>query len=563
MHQKLTGTLTAVAVAALTLSGPGISAAQAAPSTDTAVTLSKSSIKWTTCSSTRLQQAGAKCAKVYVPLDWSKPRGKKISIAISRIKHTVKKSKFQGVMFVNPGGPGGSGLGLSVLGSYVPDYKGNSVGGAYDWIGFDPRGVGASEPAVSCVPEYAGYNRPNYDPTPAVPYTTYSKTDPWPAKTNAYTQACKAKNTSGILAHLTTKDVAKDIDLIRQRLGAGKINYYGFSYGTYLGQVYASLFPERTRRLVFDGTVDPRDIWYDANLNQDVAFDRNINIWFSWLAKNDATYHLGKTKAAVRSLFYSTRDALYANPVTAPGGVHGGSDKLGGSEWTDAFLYAGYYESTWTDLANTFSSYINNGDVKAFENSYLDASGSGDDNGYAIYLGVQCTDTSWPTSWTKWRNDNNRIAAKAPFETWPNAWFNEPCRHWPAKAHTEKKITGKKVASLLLVNETLDAATPYAGSLEVRKRFPNSALVATKGGTTHSNSLNGYGCVDNKIARYLYNGKLPKRTKGNHADAYCKAIPQPDAVPVTPSGASTAQLRQGLTPQQQLKAEIQRIAVPR
>jgi len=564
MHKKFIGAALAATVAAVTLSGPGISSATAASAPDDTVTIAKSSIKWGTCTSERLQKAGAQCAKVSVPLNWDKPRGKKIKIAISRVKHTVKASKYQGVMLVNPGGPGGSGLSLSLLQGAIPKYEGKTVGGAYDWIGFDPRGVGESEPAVSCDNNWAGYNRPNYDPTPAVTYRSYNTKDPWPAITNAYTRACKAKNRSGILAHLTTKDVAKDMDAIRQRLGAGKINYYGFSYGTYLGQVYASLFPERVRRMVFDGTVDPRGVWYEANLSQDTAFDRNINIWFRWVAKHDSTYHLGKSAKTVRSTFYTTRDALYANPVTAPGGVHGTSDKLGGSEWTDAFLYAGYYESTWTDLASTFSAFVNNGDVAALEASYLDASGFGDDNGYAVYLGVQCTDTSWPKSWKTWRNDNNRIARKAPFLTWSNAWYNESCRHWPAPARTPKKIDGSKVKSVLMLNETLDAATPYEGSKQVRKLFPNASLVATKGGTTHSNSLNGYQCVDGKIARYLYNGKLPKRVKGNRADAYCKAIPQPEPQPAAAAGQPQAQsVPEQPTLLQQVRLEQQKIAVRR
>ncbi len=101
---------------------------------------------------------------------------------------------------------------------------------------------------------------------------------------------------------------------IRKALGADKINYYGFSYGTYLGQVFATLYPDKLRRVVFDGTVDPRGVWYDANLDQDVAFDRNINIWFGWLAKHDSTYHLGDTKAKVSKLFYATQKKLYATP---------------------------------------------------------------------------------------------------------------------------------------------------------------------------------------------------------------------------------------------------------
>ena len=100
---------------------------------------------------------------------------------------------------------------------------------------------------------------------------------------------------------MTTIDAARDMDSIRAALGQKQINYYGFSYGTYLGQVYSTLFPSHVRRLVMDSNVDPRDVWYKANLNQDVAFNRNIKIWFAWLAKYHNVYHLGSTEKAVRS----------------------------------------------------------------------------------------------------------------------------------------------------------------------------------------------------------------------------------------------------------------------
>ncbi len=494
--------------------------AQAAPSAPSASGSSAVAAPvWGACTTARLEAAKAECAKIEVPLDHAKPDGTKIKIAISRIRHTTKQ--YQGVMLVNPGGPGGSGLGLAVLKDYVPDGGGDT----YDWIGFDPRGVGESEPKVTCDPTYAGYDRPRYVPaSPAL-------SEAWFTKSNAYTDAC-AKKYGPILDHLTTVDSAHDLESIRTALGEKKINYYGFSYGTYLGQVYGTLFPARLRRVVFDGTVDPRKIWYGANLDQDAAFDTNIDLWFGWIAKHDSAYHLGKTRAAVRSLYYRTEEKLYRNPVKGKGG------KLGGSEWVDAFLGAGYYQFTWPDLADTFAGFVKDRDVKALESAYLDASGYGDDNGYAVYLGVQCTDTRWPQSWKTWERDSWRIFADAPYETWSNTWFNEPCRHWPAKAHQELKIDGSKVASLLMVNETLDAATPYEGSLEVRKRFGKARLIAEPGGTTHAGSLGGNACVDDRISDYLATGKLPARKSGRRADVTCAPLPEP-----TPNAASAAERR--------------------
>jgi pimeloyl-ACP methyl ester carboxylesterase len=513
---------TGAAVATLLASGallapvasavPAAGASPAAPGTSTAAAAAASftpaAPKWGTCDDDTLAELKAQCAKLEVPLDYSKPTGTKIKIAISRIVHTTKK--YQGVMLTNPGGPGGSGLVFPFLKQLVP----HGGGDTYDWVGFDPRGVGESEPAVSCDNKYFAYDRPRYVPaSPAL-------SDAWFAKTKAYTDACAKKN-GPILSHLTTVDTVNDMESIRRALGEKKINYYGFSYGTYIGQVYGTLYPQRLRRVVFDGTVDPRDVWYDANLAQDKAFDADLDVFFGWIAKYDSTYHLGKTQAAVRSLFYKTQEKLYADPVKGKGG------KLGGSEWNDAYLTAGYAQSAWPGLATTFSDFVNHKDVAALEDAYLGANGYGDDNSYAVYLGVQCTDTAWPQKWSTWEKDNWKVFAKAPYETWNNAWYNEPCRHWPAKAQKPVKISGKKVKSLLMVNETLDAATPYAGSLEVRKRFPKARLIAEPGGTSHANSLSGNACVDDRIADYLADGTLPKRKSGKRADVTCAPLDQP------------------------------------
>jgi len=504
------------AAVAIAVAGVAVGTVVAAPVAVSQVRTAPTGIQWGVCDDAGLQELKAECGMLSVPLDYRSPSGTKIRLAVSRVKHAVPDSKYQGVMFVNPGGPGGSGLGLVSISQYVP----KDAGAAYDWIGFDPRGVGSSEPRVSCDPYYLGFNRPKYVPT------TAKIERAWKARTNAYTRDCAALN-GDLLNHLTTLDSARDMDSIRKALGANQINYYGFSYGTYLGQVYATKYPQRLRRVVFDSTVDPRAVWYKVNLNQDRAFDKNMNIWFGWLAKYDSVYHLGKTRAAVRKLFYATQTRLDKQPA------QGQLGRLGGSEWNDTFIFSAYSQWTWIGLGAVFSGYVNDRDIAALESAYLDVSGYGDDNGYALYLGVECTDTAWPVSWKKWQRDNWRIYAKAPYLTWGNAWYNEPCRHWPAAPHKKVKVDGKTVASLLMIDQTLDAATPYPGSIEVRRRFPNGRLIAEPGGTTHSGSLSGNACVDDRIADYLLTGALPKRLPGNRADVECAPLPQPDPTAVS------------------------------
>jgi pimeloyl-ACP methyl ester carboxylesterase len=475
-------------------------------------------IDWGPCADSSLQRAGAQCGFLSVPLDYGRPGGTKIKLAVSRIVHTVPAAEYQGIMLVNPGGPGGSGLGLVTLGQYVP----NGAGDAYDWIGFDPRGVGASQPALTCDQNISAFDRPNYVPT------TRQLTETWLGTARRYAQACQ-RNNAALLRHVTTVDSARDMDSIRAALRQRQLNYFGFSYGTYLGQVYGTLFPDRVRRMVLDSNVDPRRVWYDANLDQDIAFEKNMKIWFGWLAKYDSVYHLGTSEGQVERLFYRVQADLDRRPA---GGV------IGPDEWTDVFLSAGYYQSTWLDLGAAFAGYVHDGDWQTLRDSY---GGPGDDNGYAMYNAVQCGDVQWPQSWAKWERDNWRTYFQAPFETWGNAWYNAPCLYWGAPASTPVRVDGRKVASALLIDETLDAATPYTGSLEVRKLFPHASLIALPGGTSHANSLYGDACEDDQIAAYLADGTLPKRKPGPGPDTTCDPLPVPDP---TAAAARTA-----LTPQ--------------
>lgn len=539
--KRIAGALVvALALVAVLASTPGLAVARSSST----VQVTKGTIAWRTCSDPSLTAENLQCGTVTVPLDWSKPTGRKITLAVSRRRHTSADSAYQGVMLVNPGGPGSSGLSLASLADDVPHHGGDS----YDWIGFDPRGVGASVPALSCDRYYFGYNRPAYVPT------STTITDEWRAMGFLYARACARNSHSGILAHLTTRDSARDMDAIRRALGQKQINYYGFSYGTYLGEVYSTLYPQRVRRQVFDGTVDPRTVWYQSNLDQNVPFDRNLGIWFGWIAKYDASYHLGRTAAAVRSAFIATWHRLDAHPVHAKGG------ELGGSEWIDAFLDAAYYQSTWPDLAATFSDLVNHGRVASLESAFLDADGLGDDNDYAAYLGVQCADASSPTRWSTWARDSRRVAARAPLSTWSNTWFNLPCLSWPARSQQPVTINGSKVASTLMINETLDAATPYAGSIEVRRLFPGARLIAEPGGTTHAGSLFGDACVDDAIANYLATGALPARRSGNRADKTCAPLPQPTPASGTAAAGTAAEERS--TPAV-TRAELQRLSLPR
>lgn len=465
-------------------------------------------LRWGPCAS-GLGLTGLQCARLQVPLDYSKPTGTKITLQLSRLRHTSSAGQYLGAILSDPGGPGGSGLGMPYTGTRVP----NSVGDRFDWIGWDPRGVGASRPAIHCIPQYFGTDRP--------PYEAPSQRSYWLKKAAGYAQAC-GRTAGALLQHMTTEDNARDMDVIRQALGVSQISYYGYSWGSYLGQVYLTLFPTHVKRVVLDGVVDPRGVWYQANLDQDVAFERTMRIFFGWVAKNDAVYHLGTTEAAVESAYRREATALAARP--SAGG------KLGPDELSDALLDAGYRVFAWAQKAANLSRLINQGDGSGMLADYEQSNGgASNENGYAVYNAVQCTDAAWP-GWARTLADNERVDKVAPFETWGNAWFNAPCLTWPAAAHGPVAIRASaSLPKILLIAETYDAATPFSGALEARRLFPSSSLIEGVGGSTHAGSLNGVSCTDDAVATYLASGRVPVRLPGDKSDLKCPPVPQPPA----------------------------------
>ncbi|MGW0761641.1 alpha/beta hydrolase [Streptomyces sp. NPDC002814] len=495
----LAGTVTAVPADA--------SAPQAA---DTALA---AKLSWKKCGTT--DYPTLQCASLKVPLDHAKPHGRQITLALSRVPHTAKK--YQGPLLVNPGGPGGSGLGLA---GFVASALPKAVAAQYDVIGFDPRGVGASKPALDCSPGYFNPVRP--DSVPSTPEIEKANL----VRAKSFAKACGQKY-ADVLPYINTVSAVRDMDAIRKALGAKKINYFGYSYGTYLGAVYGKLYPERVRRLVLDSIVDPTGVWYENNLDQDYAFNDRHRAFMAWVAKYDSTYQLGTDPAGIEAKWYAMRAALAKKPA-------GG--KVGASELEDTFLPGGYYNGYWPYLAEAFAAYVNdkNADplVESYENfAAIDPAG---DNGYSIYASVQCRDADWPRDWSQWRKDNWAVYAKAPFMTWNNAWYNAPCAFWPTDSLDPVNVANGKLPPALLFQATDDAATPYEGGVTLHRLLRGSSLVVEQGGGNHGISLSGNACLDKHLAAYLTDGTVPRG--GGEADAVCAALPDPEPL----SSESTA-----------------------
>jgi pimeloyl-ACP methyl ester carboxylesterase len=504
--------LVAVSVTAvLSVSLAGFEGADAAPKAVSAVaSYVPAPPAWAPCP----DKATDQCGQFTVPLDYanadSSPANR-ITIAVRMRPHDPAAGTPLGIMLANPGGPGASGTGLVGLSTAIP----NNVGKRYDMIGFDPRGVGDSVPALRCNTHYFGANRPNFVPK------THKLMRYWKKKTRRYAAQCAASPASRLLGHMTTLDNVQDMESLRQALGAPKISFYGFSYGTYLGQVYATKYPDKVDKFVLDGVVNPTDYWYGANLKQEIGFDRNLNVFFRWVARHPRAYHLGTSGKAIRRGYNALVKRLDRHPAFR--------GKLGPDELADAMISAGYYVYGWDEIANAYSRLVRTGNGRALFKMYAGAN-MGDDNGYAVYLATQCTDVLRPP-WKQQVRDAWRIHRKRPFLAWDNTWFNAPCSSWPAASQTLFPVSGTAAAAaggkFLLVNETKDAATPYSGAVKARSLFPSSALIAGVNGTTHAGSLSGVSCVDSRIATFLESGTLPARLAGDGPDVKCPKVPAP------------------------------------
>ena len=467
-----------------------------------------STLHWHACTGQVAQQGVPECTTLSVPVDYAKPGGRRISLALDMVPATAPKSQQQGVLLVNPGGPGGSGLSLAaeVAQGLSPD-----VAAQYDIVGFDPRGVGSSVPALSCDRSFFAGPRPNYIPAnPAAEQVLISR-----AKT--YAADC-GKRFGWLLPHMTTQDTARDMDAIRAAFGVSKINYFAFSYGTYLGQVYATLFPDRVRRMVLDSVVDPTGVWYADNVDQDFAFQGRMEAFFAWVAKYDQTYHLGSTAAQVQAAWYRARNQLLAHPVNGT---------IGADEFDDTFLQGGYLDELWPGFAQALSSYLNEGQAGDLISQYQGYGKQGE-NEFAVYNAVQCSDVGWPRNWSFWTSDTERIYAKAPFQAWDNAWFNAACAFWPVQGPAKPlQIKGAGLPGILMLQGTLDPATPYAGAQDARKLLPSARMVVVKGGGNHGQSMEqpSNSCVQGYLNAYLATGALPS-TPGT-VSATCPAVPAP------------------------------------
>ncbi|MFJ6796783.1 alpha/beta hydrolase [Streptomyces sp. NPDC091268] len=462
-----------------------------------------------------------RCATLRVPLDYARPDGPHLALTISRVPARGGASARQGSLVYNPGGPGASGTFFPRVAD-LPEWK--RVAAVYDLVGYAPRGVAGSAP-LSCQDPAEHAAAPTQ--VPVRPSARYKRERV--AAARAYARGC-ARRTGPALAHYTTLDNARDLYVLRAALGEPRLNFLGASYGTYLGAVYATLYPDRVRRMVFDSPVDPdpERVWYRDNLAQAAGFERRWADFRAWAARHHRVYGLGATPEAVQARYERVRAAV----TRAPAGGFVGSGQLHA-----AYLRAAYYDEVWPDRAAALAAFLRGDPGPLVRQAAPDPAAAADgENTTAVYTAVLCNDASWPADWETWDRDNTELARTAPFETWPNAFLNLPCAYWPVRERQRPVAVGGQAAALpptLVVAAERDGATPYPGALELHRRLgARASLVTEEGAGTHGVVGGRNDCVDRHVERYLLTGDTPGRR------VTCAPHPEPAPVSLDDRAAS-------------------------
>lgn len=472
-------------------SQPANPSATAAPTADLAKFYSQK-LTWQNC------QDHAKCTQLTVPIDYAKPGGATIKIAVLKAPATGKR---KGSLVVNPGGPGGSGVDYAAAADYIVTPQ---VRKAYDIVGFDPRGVQRSAP-ITCLDDKALDKYLGSDQTPddAAEQTTFMN------ETKGLADACKAK-AGPLLGHVSTVEAAKDMDVLRAAIGSTKLDYLGKSYGTFLGSTYADLFPKKVGRFVLDGVVSPDQSNTQLNKGQAQGFELATHTYVKHcVAKGSCP--LGDTEAAGMQ---KIRDFL-ASVDQQPIKVTKDPDVKQLTEgWAAMGIAAAMYDqNSWDGLTTAFrSAFAGDGDpLMKLADSYADRNSDGSYSGNIMQVinAVTCLDRPAAKDASSYAKDAADFSKTAP--TWGPmlAWGTAVCASWPVPATGKPhKITAAGSGSIVVIGTTRDPATPYASSQELASMLQNGHLI-TFVGDGHTAYGRSNDCVDGAVDAYLLDGKVP------------------------------------------------------
>lgn len=508
---------------------PAIPAA-AAPATE-AVTdrVAAPQLRWQPCGP---DAPGRDCAVVSVPLDYDEPGGAKVHLALARVPAADPAHRI-GTLFVNPGGPGGSGVRL-VLGGFGGLLSAN-LDGRFDIVGFDPRGVAASDP-LHCFAS-ADDRDAFFQGVPNFPYLR-SQERPFFDKLRSLAGECLSRDRT-IARHMSTADVARDMDLLRRAVGDAKLSYLGFSYGSYIGNTYASLFPSRIRAMVIDGVLDPQ-LWssgWQIAIDR-VAIGREFDEFLHQCDLAGAACAFaapGGSKARWEAL----ADAIRAHPLDLGDGTFYTYDQLIGDAsgslydpevWGGPDGYGAFFDLVADAALGDQSAAARARSLRVALDPALNSVQSAREadypNGFDAYNGNVCADTEFPSALRDYRAISEYAEAGSrlgPYWWWSNA----ACADWPtAPDRFAGPWSTRTSAPVLVVGNYFDGVTGFEGAVASARFLQGSRLLAYAGWghTAYGRSA----CATEHTDRYLLRGTLPAR------GTVCPANPNP----FLPTGAA-------------------------
>ena len=453
-------------------------------------------------------KSGFECARLQVPVDYTQPDGDVAQLAVLRKKATDQAHRI-GSLVINPGGPGASGTEAAT--GIAPQIKGMPIAARFDLVGFDPRGIGASTPAIQCfTPAERDADRLDVevDNSPA----GVAKQE---NKAKSYDDKCVKHSGKALLANAGTRDVVKDMDILRAALGDQKFTYLGYSYGTRLGYAYAEAFPQNVRALVLDGALDPNQSLVDREVAQAGGFQGAFNAFGAWCTKQpQCPLGTNPDPTALTNAFKKLALPVINNAIALQDGR-----KMSYNDVMTGTIQALYSQQLWRPLLLGIQELQTGQSVQGDGGRILMKladlyQGRQQDGSYQFTLdaftSIGCVDDKAVKDPNVVLEASRRALAAAPFEdpgTGPDA-ARDPCAFWPV-ANTsephEPHVTG--LPQVLVVSVTGDPATPYQAGVNLAKGL--NARLLTAVGTQHTVALQGTKCVDDIVNRYLVNMALP------------------------------------------------------
>ncbi|KRE77215.1 alpha/beta hydrolase [Arthrobacter sp. Soil762] len=439
---------------------------------------------------------GFQCAKVTVPMDYAKPDGDTIQIAALRAPSTGKKT---GTLLVNPGGPGGSGYDFvkDAAGTHFPQ----SVRANYDLVGFDPRGVKRSAP-VTCLTDA------ERDASRAKVYALDTDAGLAAALTDnkAIAAQCAAK-TGPVLGHVDTVSAAKDLDILRAVVNDSKLNYLGYSYGTFLGSTYASLFPDNVGRMVLDGALDPSISNEELTSGQAVAFEKAIRAYVASCQQESSCPLSGNVDSGVQQI----RDLITAVQNT-PWQAKDGR-LVNATMFVSGLITPLYNDQSWPALTQALEAALN-GDASlmlrlADLGADRGADGKYTSNSTFAFGAINCLDYPMVSDTAAMRAEQQQLMQASPTLGYFFAYGGTNCVDWPYKnLRTPAPVEYTGDAPIVVVGTTGDPATPVEWAASLRKQLGNASLLTWQGeGHTAYGRANS--CLEDAVDKYLVDGTVP------------------------------------------------------